>query len=132
LEKEVKDNTDLLGISFVSVYTDDYQKAYNFYTEILGMKKQFDMGDLACYLNYGKDKKQGMYLQGGCEKIEYKTESARTAFVFSVESASALYNKLKEFGLKMIFDKPVDMGSGDFWFQCLDPCGNIIEFLGGK
>jgi predicted enzyme related to lactoylglutathione lyase len=132
MEKKNNDNTALLGVSFSSVYTDDYQKAYQFYTEILGMKKQFDMGDLACFLNYGKEDKQGMYLQGGCEKIEYTTESARTAFVFSVESASALYKKLKEFGLKMIFDKPIDMGSGDFWFQCFDPCGNIIEFLGGK
>jgi len=124
--------TDLIGIAFVSVYTDNFEEAYKFYTEVLGMKKQFDMGNLACFLNYGKDGKEGMYLQGGNDEPEFTESSSRAAFVLSVKSASALHKKLVDYGLKMIQPEPMDMGAGDFWFQCYSPCGNILEFLGGK
>ncbi len=125
-------NTELIGVAFISVYVDDFEKAYKFYTDVLGMTKSFDMGSLACFLNYGKEGKEGMYLQGGNDKADFKESSSRPAFVLSVKSANELHAKLLQHNIRMIHDKPMDMGQGDFWFQCYDPCGNIIEFLGGK
>jgi len=128
----IMSDIDLIGVAFISVYTDNYEEAYKFFTEVLGMEKQFDMGNLASYLKYGKDGKEGLYLQGGNDEPEFTESSSRAAFVLSVKSASALYKKLVDHGVKMIQAEPLDMGAGDLWFQCYSPCGHILEFLGGK
>ncbi|MBT3231320.1 MAG: VOC family protein [Calditrichaeota bacterium] len=124
------ESTEIKGIAFVSIYTDDFEKSYKFYSEVLGLKKQFDMGDQACFFEVPEN--TGLYLQGGNKTVEFDDQMMRAAFVFSVESASAMWEKLKAEGLKLIQDEPMDMGAGDFFFQFYDPTGNILEILGGK
>ncbi len=126
------EKTDIKGLAFVAVYADDYEKAFDFYQNVLGLKKEFDMGTIACFFGLGEDSQWGLYLQGGNKPIDYDKESMRTAFVLTIESANELFNKLKKHNIKTVQEKPIDMGQGDFWFQCFDPCGNIIEFLGGE
>ncbi len=124
------DKTTIKGIAFGSVYTDDIATAYKFYSEVLGLKKQFDMGDQACWFELLDD--SGLYLQGGNSKRDYAMETMRTAFVFNVPSASAMYEKLREAGVKFIHDEPIEMGPGNYWFMFYDPSGNILEVLGDK
>ena len=125
----MSDQTRISGVAFVSVYVDDYKKAFKFYSLILGLEKQFDMGDNACFFKMGSN---GLYLQGLNKPVGYTPESMRAGFVLSINSATAMHAELVLNGIKMIQEEPMDMGQGDFWFQCYDPCGNIIEFLGGK
>ncbi|MDP8231582.1 MAG: VOC family protein [Candidatus Zophobacter franzmannii] len=125
----MSDQTRISGVAFVSVYVDDYKKAFKFYSLILGLEKQFDMGDNACFFKMGPN---GLYLQGLNKPAEYTPETMRSGFALSIQSASEMYEQLVTHGTKMIHEEPMDMGHGDFWFQCYDPCGNIIEFLGGK
>lgn len=124
------ESTEIKGIAFVSIYTDDFEKSYKFYSEFLGLKKQFDMGELACFFEVPET--TGLYLQGGNKRVEYDDEMMRAAFVFSVESASAMWKKIEAEGLRFVQDEPMDMGAGDFFFQFYDPTGNILEILGGK
>ena len=122
--------TDITGIEFGSVYTDDFTKSYKFYTEVLGLKRQFEMGNLACFFEIPDN--SGLYLQGGCKPMEFDSETMRTAFVFTVASASAMYEKLKTAGVKFIHDAPIEMGPNNYWFMFYDPAGNILEILGDK
>ena len=59
-------------------------------------------------------------------------EPVRVAFVFHVESASALHAKLKEAGVKFVHEEPMHMGGDNYWFQFFDPAGNILEAVGAK
>ncbi len=118
------------GIAFVSVYADSFEKAFRFYTEILGLEKEYDMGSQAAFLKLGED--SGIYLQGGSRKMQRDEQSCRASFTLSVESAGEIFDLLKKENLRIVQDVPMDMGQGDFWFQFFDPSGNMIEILGGK
>ena len=64
--------------------------------------------------------------------MEYDKDTMRPAFVFSVVSASELYERLKQAGVRFVHDEPMHMGGDNYWFQFYDPAGNIIEALGAK
>lgn len=128
----MSDLTKVTGTAFLSVYVDDFQKAFAFYHDVLGLKKQFDMGENACFFGLDDDLEFGLYLQGGNKTSSYNEDTQRASFVLSVPSAGKLYEKLSELGIRMIQSEPIQMSEKDFWFQCYDPCGNIIEFLGDK
>jgi predicted enzyme related to lactoylglutathione lyase len=116
------------GIAFASVYVDDYEAAYRFYGEVLGLKKQYDMGTQACFFNLPDD--TGLYLQGGNRMPEYSKDTGRAAVVLNVESARASHERLREAGVRFIHDEPMHMGGDNYWFQFYDPAGNILEMLG--
>ena len=48
------------------------------------------------------------------------------------DRAFEMFEKLKEAGVKIVQAEPMKMQEGSFWFQCYDPSGNMIEFLGGE
>ena len=122
--------TLIKGIAFVSVYVDDFETSYKFYNEVLRLEKEYDMGKLACFFKLGAD--SGLYLQGGNKKNTIDDKTMRTAFTLNVTSANAMFEKLKEAGVKFVQNAPMDMGQENFWFQFYDPSGNILEILGGK
>ena len=122
--------TAIKGIAFVSVYADDFKAGYDFYQGVLGLEKQYDMGEQACFFNLPDD--TGLYLQGGNKKVEYDKDTMRPSFVFSTGSASALYERLKQAGVRFVHEEPMHMGGDNYWFQFYDPAGNIIEALGGE
>ena len=124
------DSTQITGIAFVSVYVDDFAASFSFYSEVLELEKQYDMGEHACFFRLGSD--WGLYLEGGNSRQDVKRDTARSAFTLGVVSAWGMFEKLKEAGVKIIHNEPMDMGQGDFWFQFYDPSGNILEVLGGK
>ena len=126
----IADATEITGIPFVSVYVDDFAVAFAFYNEVLGLRKQSDMCENACFFRLGAE--SGLYLEGGNSRLEVKRDTARSTFTFGVESATAMFEKLKAADVKLVQAEPMDMGQGDFWFQFFDPSGNILEVLGGK
>lgn len=123
-------DTQIVGVAFVAVYVDDFETSYRFYHEVLGLGKEFDMGKHACFFKLGKD--SGLYLQGGNKQNKLDKDTMRTAFVLSVPSAQAMFDKLKAAGVRFVQNAPMDMGQEDYWFQFFDPAGNILEILGGK
>jgi len=118
------------GLAFASVYADDFERAYGFYSGVLGLEKEYDMGTAACYFKLPDN--TGLYLQGKNKTASYQPDTLRTAFVFSVESAGATFERLKAAGVRFIQTEPMDMGGEQYWFQFFDPAGNILEALGGK
>ncbi|MCD4829137.1 MAG: VOC family protein [Candidatus Cloacimonetes bacterium] len=118
------------GIAFASVYTTDFAVAYKFYSEALGLEKQFDMGDNACFFSLSDD--SGLYLQGGNKPCEHNHDTQRCGFVLSVDSAGEWHGRLKAAGVRFVHDEPLHMGDENYWFQFYDPTGNILEILGSK
>jgi predicted enzyme related to lactoylglutathione lyase len=118
------------GLAFASVYVDDFEKAYRFYVDVLGLEKEYDMGSAACFFKLPDN--TGLYLQGKNKPASYADDTMRAAFVFSVESAAATYERLKAAGVRFIHPEPRHMGGEQYWFQFYDPAGNILEALGGK
>jgi len=118
------------GLAFASVYVDDFERAYEFYAGVLGLEKEYDMGTAACFFKLSDN--TGLYLQGKNQPASYARDTMRSAFVFSVESAGATYERLKAAGVRFIQSEPQHMGGEQYWFQFYDPAGNILEALGGK
>lgn len=122
--------TTITGVAFVSSYVDDFPTAYRFYNEVLGLEKEFDMGASACFFKLGAS--SGLYLQGSGAPAPVNEKSIRSSFTLKVASASALYARLQEAGVRFVQNEPMDMGGDNYWFQFHDPAGNILEVLGGK
>ena len=118
------------GLAFASVYVDDFERAYQFYEKVLGLEKEYDMGSAACFFKLPDN--TGLYLQGKNKAVTYGEDTMRSAFVFSVESAHATYDRLKAAGVRFIQAEPRHIGGEQYWFQFYDPAGNILEALGGK
>ncbi len=124
------ETTKIQNICMGSVYAEDYDDSYKFYHDILGLDEVSPMGDKACYFDLGND--QGLYLEGGHELVGADEKSAKATFTFKIESASAMFEKLKKRGVRTIHKEPMKMNENMYWFQCWDPSDNIVEFLGGK
>ena len=124
------DKTKIKHISMGSVYAEDYDTSYRFYRDTLGLADVNSMGDNACYFELGNS--QGLYLEGGFDPCRGAGKSAGTTFTFQVESAFDMFGKLKRKGVRTVQKEPMKMADNIFWFQCFDPSGNMIEFLGGE
>lgn len=123
-------STKIKSISMGNVYAADFKSSFEFYNGILELDNFIPMGDMACYFKLSEG--QGIYLCGGNKKTTYEYESERTTFTLDVESVFELHKKLKDHGVKIVQEVPLEMGENIFWFQCYDPSGNIVEFLGGE
>jgi predicted enzyme related to lactoylglutathione lyase len=122
--------TTITGVALVAVYVDDFAKAFSFYRDILGLEQKFAMGSDAYYFNVGD--RVGLYLEGGNAPAEVGEKTARSSFVLRVESVGAMFEKLAGACVRLVHKEPVNMGGDNFWFQFHDPCGNILEIVGGK
>lgn len=118
------------GIAFGAIYSDDFGAAYRFYSEILGLEKEYDMGSAACFFKLGDG--TGLYVQGKNRKVTYDADTMRVGFVFAVESAAATWDRLAKAEVKFVQKEPMHMGGDNYWFQFYDPAGNLLEALGGK
>jgi predicted enzyme related to lactoylglutathione lyase len=121
---------NVIGIKSVMVYVDDYHRAYEFYSSVLGLVRSVEASDHACFFHIG-DNKYGLYLEGGCTHASVDERSTRTSFTLEVNSAADLHAKLREAGVRLVHEAPQEMGHGYWWFQFRDPAGNIIEAISG-
>lgn len=124
------DKTKITAISMASIYAEDYDDSFRFYNGVLGLDEFNPMGDKACFFNIGDE--QGMYLEGGHETADSGAESAKASFTFKVDSASAMFVKLKKNAVRTVQKEPMKMSEDIFWFQCFDPSDNLVEFIGGE
>jgi predicted enzyme related to lactoylglutathione lyase len=125
------DSTKIKGISMANVYTHDFERAYTFYADILGLKDDKYKKEKNHYY-FQICKEAALFIEGGYEEVNLNEKSSRASFTFDVESVKAMYNKLKDAGYKLIQNEPMKMQENIYWFQCLDPDGNFVEFLGGE
>ncbi|MCE2503250.1 MAG: VOC family protein [Chlorobi bacterium] len=124
------DQALITGLAFVSAYVDDFDKAYDFYTNLLGLEKKYNMGDQACFFGIGDE--HGLYLQGGHEVRQTDVSTVRSTFTLTVASTSEFFAKLKDAGVTIIDTAPVKVGEGHYWFQFYDPAGNVLEAFGAE
>lgn len=117
------------GIAFATIYVDDYPKALAFYQKHFGYEIKYPMSE---HSSWGMAGTLGIYIEGGNSSVELNVKTARASIVFSVKSAHAFYQQLKQDSITMIQPAPKNMGGGDYWFQFKDTSGNILEALGGE
>ncbi len=118
------------GIGLGSIYASDYSQAVTFYKDIIGLDNMSPMNDHSCYFSLNDS--QGIYLIGGCEPLERHKKNVGCTLALEVDSTSEIFQRLKENAVKIIHDEPIAMNDTDYWFQAIDPSGNIIEFIGKK
>ncbi len=124
------DKTRIIGVNIVNVYVDDFHSGHKFYADVLGLEKEYNIGDKGCYFKIGDN--FGLILEGGNEKRGIHERMTRTSFMLVVKSVQALFEKLKSYNIETIQDKPLDVGNDEFWFQFRDPAGNILEAVGAE
>ena len=122
------ENTKINSIGMGSIYVDDFNKAYDFYNGLLGLEGQ--PGENSCFFQLSKE--QAIYVEGKYNPVAKDPKSVRSAVTFRVGSAVSMFSKLKNSGVELIQSEPMKMAENIFWFQCFDPAGNIVEFLGGE
>jgi predicted enzyme related to lactoylglutathione lyase len=121
------DSTKITRICMGSVYTNDFPKAFDFYSRVLGLESS-PMGESASYMSINDN--DGLFLDGGYEVSDTKGKKSKSTFTFQVGSALAMYEKLKSEGIELIQKEPMKMNETEYWFQCYDPVGNTVEFIG--
>src|SRR5947199_3978973 len=112
---------DILG---VTVYVDDFARAYDFYAHTLGLERSSEAGDPstgvdACFFRLA-DNPQAIYLEGGHERAEQRPEASALSFMLQVDSAPEAFVRLTEAGVRMVHDGPQEIGDGNFWFRFYD------------
>jgi hypothetical protein len=122
------ENTKITSIAMGSIYVDDFNKAYEFYNGLLDLNGQ--PGENSCFFPLSKE--QAIYLEGKYNPVVKDSKIVRSAVTFRVESAISMFEKLRNSGVELIQAEPMKMAENIFWFQCYDPSGNIVEFLGGE
>ena len=125
------ESTKITGICMCNVYTHDFERAYAFYADLLGLKDDKYKKEKNHYY-FQISKEAALFIEGGYEENILKDKSSRASFTYDVSSASSMFNKLKNSGAKLIQKEPMKMQENVYWFQCLDPDGNFVEFIGGE
>lgn len=123
-----EDTATITGIQFISAYVDDFDAAYDFYTRILGLKKEYNMGDRTCFFELGTG--QGLYLQGDNKIRRADPITSHTSFTLGVNSVRALFCKLQEANIQTVEEEPIKIGETMYWFRFYDPAGNLLEAIG--
>lgn len=121
-------NNGVTGLAFASIFVDDFIAAREFYTNLVGLTNPVEMGPTAAWFQLTGE--CGIYLLGGRTPLPLSNDITHTSFCFEVPSAGQMFAKMKEAGVKLCAEELMDYGNGWYWFQCVDPAGNLIEFLG--
>jgi predicted enzyme related to lactoylglutathione lyase len=119
-------------LKFSLIYADDFSATRAFYEKYFGFEDAFEMPDTELGPQaFGTIGEANMWIGGGHSRVDAGDRACRTGVMFGVESAHDLFNELKKDGVEIIQDELVEMQGGVFWFQFVDPSGNVIEVLGG-
>lgn len=121
-------STKIKSITMGSVYTSDFKKSLTFYKDVLELEGQ--PAENSCYFQVGDE--QGFFLEGDYNRREETEKPECAAITFSIGSAGEMFEKLTDAGIKTIQTEPMKMAENLYWFQCYDPSGIIVEFMGGE
>lgn len=116
------------SMKFACIYVDELPRAQKFYETYLGFRKEqeFRAGEI-----FGQLGEVGCWIGSGYKRADTTEKSTRATMMLGVDSVGALKEKLERGGEKIV-QLPLEMKEGVFWMQFADPCGNILEVLGGK
>jgi catechol 2,3-dioxygenase-like lactoylglutathione lyase family enzyme len=120
------------GISVLTVYVSDLERAKAFYTGMLGCTLAAELSPTACFLKLCEDA-PWIYVESGYKPVEEPASVCRTGFCLELEgSILDLKAKLLARGVKVLQEEPGQLGENVWWFQFLDPDGNVLEVAGPK
>lgn len=118
------------GISVLSIYVSDLEKAKKFYIDLIGFELSVDMGSNACFLKFGTGE-LGVYIEGGYFSAGSTSTTTRLGFCLEASgSVKQLFNKLKRSETRVLQEAPQKVGENIYWFQFEDPDGNVLEVSG--
>lgn len=131
IEKEgtaKKSVVKLRDFNVFAIYASDFERSFDFYTNVLGMVKSRDMG--SGVLLDAADGQLTVYLEGGKKKIAADSDAPSACMCFQPEEGvRAAYEALKKHGVTMAGEY-MEMGPDFHMFACADPDGLLIEFAG--
>lgn len=114
---------------FALIYASDSKRAVAFYQKYFAFNadesKKMDGDQVFGYIG-----PIGIWIGGGHTKITHAENDTRATVMLRVKSSTQLFNRFKDDGIKLFQKEPIKMSAKSFWFQCADPDGNILDFLG--
>lgn len=110
-----------MEFSWHELATIDWRAALDFYTPMFGWEAITDMGALGVYLVFGQ---RGVPYGGMFDKRPEMPGTAWCYYVWVVDVNEAA-NKVRENGGQII-KGPMEVPSGDWIAQCLDPVGGMF------
>lgn len=122
-------DSPILELGFALIYASDRKRSIEFYEKYFSFKVDPSVkmdGDQV----YGHMGLVGIWIGGGHHKTNSSEKDVRATVMLQVRSTGDLLSRLKKDGVKVYQEKPVRMSPTSFWFQCADPDGNILDFLG--
>lgn len=113
------------SIRAVGIYVNELSKSVGFYKTILG----FDLvTEIPPAIAIMKCANINLYLESGYEPDQNQKDKARVSIFFETSTPSQnAFDMLKSNGVKILQEKPEQLGDDVWWFQFCDPDGNIIE-----
>ncbi len=118
----------LRDFNVFAIYASDFERSFDFYTNVLGMAKSRDMGPGV--LLDAADGQLTIYLEGGKKKAARDNDAPSVCMCFQPEEGvRAAYEALEKHGVTMIGEY-MEMAPQFHMFTCADPDGLLIEFAG--
>jgi catechol 2,3-dioxygenase-like lactoylglutathione lyase family enzyme len=118
------------SIGALAVYVTDFERAKQFYTEVLGFTLRVQLTPTLCFLQ-SQSGSIHVYLQGGHRPASVDRDTARLSFFLQTQdSAARAYAALKAAGVTLLQESPEQVDDNTQCFQFEDPDGNIIEVSG--
>lgn|GEM_PF-965439 len=118
------------SLEFLLIYAESLEDSLPFSTRYFGFEKQFEIAQDGSV--YGSIGEVGIWIGPGHKKSEPEgaDKICRTKAMLGIESAQSLFVEFQKDGVPVLQEEPIEMQPGVFWFQFLDPSGNILEVLG--
>ncbi len=116
----------MLGIRHVALFIKELEKAVDFYTQIMGMKIEWQPDADNVYLTNGGD-------VFALHRVDYVPQAQQRldhiGFVLqSAEDVNNWYDYFVKSGVK-ITEAPKTHRDGSCGFYCLDPVGHLLELI---
>ena len=113
------------SIRAVGVYVTELSRSVDFYKTILG----FDLiSEIPPAIAIMKSGNINLYLESGYVSDKNQKDKARVSVFFETSIPSQnVYDMFKSNGIKILQEKPEQLGDDVWWFQFCDPDGNVIE-----
>src|SRR5687768_1024212 len=118
-----------MKLGMMLIFVSDLEKAKTFYRDVLGFPVRSEHADRVEFVHDGCD-----FAAFKCEQdatVENYSRTARSVFVFEVESLDGAMRELRAKGVKFLHDEPAE---NDFcrYAALVDPFGNVHELFERK
>ena len=116
------------GLRHVALFVEHFTETINFYTELLGMHKEWQPDDDNVYLSSGNDN-LALHRFTGTARPEQQQRLDHIGFIIDEpEQVDVWHHFLQSHGVVMK-SKPKTHRDGARSFYCLDPDGNVVQLI---